>query len=186
MNIFWLGSSPISSARFHNNKHLVKMIVELAQLMSTTVRIWSPKYAAHHGMYKSTHVNHPCAVWVRSHAMHYRQTYALWYELMREYEYRYKKEHSCLRFALPFHNTPMDTDISDGSHRLPPLMVGNITKTALGWDEGWRPAHMVDIVYGYRVYYVLEKRHLAQWKDRPIPEWYRILSGEFGLLGKIS
>ena len=56
MNIFVLSKNPQIAAHLHCDKHVVKMILETAQLL----------YSAHPvipGGYKRTHVNHPCAVW---------------------------------------------------------------------------------------------------------------------------
>lgn len=39
MNIFYLDENPEICARFHNDKHNVKMIVESAQLLSTAIRL---------------------------------------------------------------------------------------------------------------------------------------------------
>ena len=39
MNIFYLSSNPGECARQHCDKHVVKMIVEYAQLMSTAHRL---------------------------------------------------------------------------------------------------------------------------------------------------
>ena len=61
MNIFWLSTDVEEGARFHCDKHVVKMILEYAQLMSTAhVELDGSQVA-----YKPTHKNRPCAVWVR-------------------------------------------------------------------------------------------------------------------------
>ena len=39
MNIFYLDNDPIKSAELHCDKHVVKMIIEYAQLMSTAHRV---------------------------------------------------------------------------------------------------------------------------------------------------
>jgi hypothetical protein len=39
MNIFVLDTNPAKAAKYHNNKHCVKMILETAQLLSTAHRI---------------------------------------------------------------------------------------------------------------------------------------------------
>ena len=64
MNIFYLDEDVIACARAHMDKHVVKMPIEYAQLLST----------AHHCLntpqaklaYRLTHKNHPSAVWTRS------------------------------------------------------------------------------------------------------------------------
>ena len=88
MNIFYLAHNPTDCAKLHCNKHVVKMILETAQLLST----------AHHergstAPYKSTHRNHPSAVWVRSGVKQYRWAYRLLEALSDEYTNRYGKVH---------------------------------------------------------------------------------------------
>ena len=81
MNIFYLSRSPVEAAKMQCDKHVVKMILETAQLLST----------AHHELdgasvaYKPTHKNHPSAVWVRSSSDHYRWTVAHLEALGSEY-----------------------------------------------------------------------------------------------------
>ena len=88
MNIFYLSHSPSDCAKMHCDKHVVKMILETAQLLST----------AHHergstAPYKPTHRNHPSAVWVRSGVKQYRWAYSLLEALSDEYTLRYGKVH---------------------------------------------------------------------------------------------
>ena len=63
MNIFYLHPDPVVCAAHHGDKHVVKMILETAQLLSTAHRILDgDDHANWHGMYKATHKNHPSAV----------------------------------------------------------------------------------------------------------------------------
>ena len=84
MNIFYLDSSASQSAKLHCDKHVVKMIVEYAQLLSTAHRVldgemyidnssgrkikrWKhPDADFDSNLYKACFVNHPSAVWVLS------------------------------------------------------------------------------------------------------------------------
>jgi hypothetical protein len=88
VNIFYLAHSPNDCAKMHCDKHVIKMILETAQLLST----------AHHergstAPYKPTHRNHPSAVWVRSGVKQYRWAYSLLEALSAEYTLRYGKVH---------------------------------------------------------------------------------------------
>ena len=94
MNIFYLHHYPKIAASMHCDKHCVKMILETAQLLSTAHReLDGDGYADVTGMYKSTHKNHPSAVWVRTSRKHYRWAYDLFVELCKEYTHRYGKVH---------------------------------------------------------------------------------------------
>lgn len=90
MNIFYLSHCPRKAAEYQYNKHVVKMILETAQLLCT----------AHHELgttieipYKATHKNHPSAIWVRQSAENYMWTYEHMLALGQEYTRRYGKEH---------------------------------------------------------------------------------------------
>ena len=66
MNIFMLDKDPVKAAQYHCDKHVVKMILETGQLLSTAWRmIDGDEFADSRGMYKCTHKNHPSAVWAR-------------------------------------------------------------------------------------------------------------------------
>ena len=90
MNIFYLHNDPQVCAAYHCDKHVVKMILEYAQLLST----------AHHELdgvpsiecYKKTHVNHPCTKWVRESLQNYRWLMRLITGLNDEYRKRYNKD----------------------------------------------------------------------------------------------
>ena len=90
MNIFYLHRDPVKAARYQYNKHVVKMILESAQMLCT----------AHHHYdkdtdvpYKKAHYNHPSTKWVRQSDEHYDWLYSHMLELGNEYTKRYGKEH---------------------------------------------------------------------------------------------
>ena len=62
MNIFYLDEDPRLCAQYHCDRHVIKMILESAQLLCTAVNILAGEQVT---PYKSTHVNHPCSIWVR-------------------------------------------------------------------------------------------------------------------------
>ena len=78
MNIFYLDEKPMTAARMHCDKHVVKMILESAQMLSTAHRILDGNdYADRRGLYKATHKNHPANIWVRESANNYVWLYNL-------------------------------------------------------------------------------------------------------------
>ena len=91
MNIFYLHRDPVIAAKVQYNKHVVKMILESAQMLCT----------AHHEImgedadvpYKRAHVNHPSTIWCRSSAQNYAWLYDHFVALSEEYTKRYGKEH---------------------------------------------------------------------------------------------
>lgn len=95
MNIFITDTRPIVCAEHHCDVHLRKMIVETAQLLSTAhVELDGIQVA-----YKSTHKNHPSAVWVRSDYRNYRWAFTLLYFLTKEYQYRFDKPHKTAEYC---------------------------------------------------------------------------------------
>ena len=90
MNIFYLDKDPVKAAQVQYNKHVVKMILESAQMLCT----------AHHHYgngnnvpYKKAHYNHPSTIWVRENSLHYDWLYEHFVALSREYRKRYGKTH---------------------------------------------------------------------------------------------
>jgi hypothetical protein len=94
MNVFYLDDSPTLAAQMQCDRHVVKMILESAQLLSTAHReIDGDTWADANGLYKSTHKNHPSAVWARSNTKHYQWLYQHMLGLGTEYNRRYDKKH---------------------------------------------------------------------------------------------
>tara|TARA_B110000902_G_scaffold214580_1_gene246632 strand:- start:3038 stop:3517 length:480 start_codon:yes stop_codon:yes gene_type:complete len=89
MNIFYLDKDPQKAAEYQYNKHIVKMILESAQMLCSAHR-----YKGNNDVpYKSTHINHPSTKWVRENASHYHWLYNHLMALGREYTKRYNKKH---------------------------------------------------------------------------------------------
>ena len=61
MNIFYLDRDPVKAAQVQYNKHVVKMILESAQMLCTAHRY----YGNENVPYKSAHINHPSSIWCR-------------------------------------------------------------------------------------------------------------------------
>jgi hypothetical protein len=156
MNIFYLDNNPEKCAELHCDKHVVKMIVESAQLLSTAHHVIDGNNARE-GIYKSTHKNHPSAIWARTTDSNYNWLYVLWRELMREYKYRYMKNHACERLIDVLKKLPYN--IEAGSFTPPPLAMPEEFKVS-------------DHIESYKNYYKGAKAHFAKWTNRPIPEWF--------------
>jgi hypothetical protein len=152
MNVFFLDRDPEKCAIAHYDTHVVKMILESAQLLST----------AHHlcgsgGPYKVTHQNHPSAVWARATVNHYSWLYCLMIRLGNEYTHRFGKEHKTIR------------DHRDTLFETPSAIK------ALGWQDPPQamPEHCQneDAVTAYRNYYTTEKLNLMKYTNRETPLW---------------
>lgn len=179
MNIFYLSKKPIEAAKLHCDKHVVKMIVEYAQLLSTAHRVldgemyidsssgrrikrWKhPEPAFEAALYKASFINHPSAVWVRASAWNYYWLESLWVHLCKEYTYRYGKDHATyikLAKYLQFepNNLSFDVDAKDVT-TLPQCMPDDVKAD--------------DPVDAYQNYYIKYKKDFARWTHRPTPEF---------------
>lgn len=87
MNIFLTDYDLNVVAQHHCDVHLRKMIVELAQMLSTAHCVLDNKVVA----YKKTHANHPSAAWVRETKVNYEYAFRLLSCMCIEYEYRFDK-----------------------------------------------------------------------------------------------
>jgi len=155
LNIFVLDKDFDKCARYHNNRHTVKLILELAQLMSTAHHVLGSPVASK--LYKPTHVNHPCSKWVRESSANYEWIYNLFLALCKEYSYRYGKEHKT-------HKLYKDLLAVN------PCPDGVLTEFAQAMPDDVKSG---DVVTAYRQYYINYKRHLASWKGRGVPGWWK-------------
>lgn len=173
MNIFYLDHDTSVCASQHNDKHVVKMILEYAQLLSTAHHVCDEHVRWHDGfgngfhtellknVYKKTHVNHPSAVWARDNVENYFWLYTLWIDLLDEYTHRYGKVHASARLRKWLSVAP--AHIPDGEF-YPPTQA---------MPDEFKCDNSID---AYRRYYVSAKSHLAKWTKRNMPAWYHALS----------
>lgn len=154
MNIFFLDTDPKKCAKYHNDKHVVKMILETAQLLCGVHWVIGSE-----APYKLSHKNHPCSIWVRSSLENYLWLCELGLELCQEYEYRYEKTHkSKLIIEWCIINKPKIPDIP---FTIPPMAMPELYKSKSS------------CVKAYRDYYNGEKSHFSKWKNRDIPKWFK-------------
>lgn len=161
MNIFVLNQDPRKAAQDHCDRHVVKMVTEYAQLLSTAHRILNPNDTRG---FKSTHVNHPCSIWVRIGDENYQWLYELYDALGQEYKRRYRKDHaSHLLYRLALKEIP--EQIPKGA-----------TRFVLAMPDKYKSPNPVR---SYHNYYVGEKSSFATWKPpASVPHWYNELIKE--------
>ena len=90
MNIFYLDKDPVKAAQLQYNKHVVKMILESAQMLCTAHHILGSKLDI---PYKIAYKNHPSTIWTRKCAANYSWLYEHMRALGDEYTKRYNKIH---------------------------------------------------------------------------------------------
>jgi hypothetical protein len=86
MNIFVLDTDSTSIPAKYHSKHVVKMVLETAQLLCSA---HEPGTAP----YKRTHHNHPCSIWTRKNTGNYLWLCELGLAISKEYTKRYGKRH---------------------------------------------------------------------------------------------
>jgi hypothetical protein len=178
VNIFVLDESPDVAAEMMCDKHVVKMIVESAQMLSTAHRVldgeqytelsannrrikrWkSPSKYVEEMLYKASFVGHPCTQWVMENDKNYFWLSRHAYALCQEYTKRYSKVHKSQNMLTYLHRRkPMNIPQSDC-----------ITPFAQAMPEEYKNS---DGVKAYRAYYCGEKKSFAKWKNGNVPFWY--------------
>lgn len=158
MNLFVLDDDITTSVQYYTNKHVVKMILETAQMLSTAHRILDGD-DIDPVIYKKTHWNHPCSKWMRETTGNYSYGYNLFSLLAKEYQYRYNKNHLSWRKLQDVLKTPPKN--IDESLEMTPF--------ALAMPDEYKTFDSA--VESYRKYYIGEKSHLFTWTRRQIPTW---------------
>jgi hypothetical protein len=155
MNIFYLDEDPTLSAQYHVDKHVVKMILETAQLLCGVHHVTSQ--ITDQVPYKLSHKNHPCAIWARTSLSNYLYLCELGLELCKEYTYRYGKRHKSqevIEWCLIYKPNVPDVEFTEPAMAMP--------------DE----YKVGDVVQSYRNYYMGAKSGFATWKNRQKPFWF--------------
>jgi len=157
MNIFVLDKNPEVAATYHIDKHVTKMLVEYAQLMSTAHHVMDGEIAALKDIYKISNINHPCNLWVRESKQNYEWLWSLASALADEYHVRYGDK---------VHKSELVID----RLRFPPVNMASwgLTPFAQAMPDEYRRE---DAVEAYRLYYLGDKRSFATWKTNP-PAWW--------------
>jgi hypothetical protein len=180
MNIFYLDKDPRVCAEMHNDKHVIKMILESAQLLSTAHRVldgtesivksktnrnvkrWILPDERDTILYSATHMNHPSAIWCRQSKNNYVWLFDLFCSLIHEYWYRYGKTHKCASMIDALANIPNNLADIEFTQPTPAMPKEVIIKG--------------DSIASYRNYYINNKQHLASWSgkinSRNVPEWF--------------
>ncbi len=163
----------------HVDKHVCKMVIEYAQLLSTTHRVldgqmyigktvnnrnikrWRLLDERESRLMKPTMMNHPSAIWLRQSRENYIWLYNMWCELQKEFTYRYGKIHATARLIPDLARVPDNCPIGQFTGPTPAMpdeckVLGNSLKS-------------------YHIYYATKKEHLWSWSgkinSRQRPTW---------------
>ncbi|MFO7985351.1 MAG: pyrimidine dimer DNA glycosylase/endonuclease V [Desulfatiglandaceae bacterium] len=153
MNIFVLDQDIDICARYHADQHVVKMILESAQMLCTVVNQTGGK-----APYKATHLTHPCTQWAGKSRSNWLWLQRLVLALNHEYRYRY-------RVSRDHKSSGVVRDLSP-----PPIDDSGLTEFAQVMPDKYKVPG--NAVAAYRRFYVGEKYHFAKWTRRRPPEWF--------------
>jgi hypothetical protein len=177
MNIFYVDTDPTIAAQSMVDRHVVKMILETAQLLSTAHRIidgeeyvgqsrsgrkarrWRLPAHVDDTMYSATHINHPSAVWARRSVANYNWLYSHLMALGMEYTFRYGRNHVTISKLGSILSKPPVNLEKQAFTQMPSCM-----------DDQFILASQ-DPVANYRNYYNYGKVKLLRWTERKPPSW---------------
>ena len=155
MNIFYLDKDCVTSAQYHTDKHVVKMILEYSQLLCTAHRLLDDD--VDYRLYRATHKNHPSAKYVRYTDSNYKFVYRMFTALCDEYTYRYGKVHLTDTKLRELLKTPPKN-----------IPVGQMTRMPQAMPDEFK---CCDSIIAYRNYYRIAKQHLHTWTKRAVPQF---------------
>lgn len=153
MNIFAVSPYPSECAKALDDKRLVKMVLETAQILTTAAIL----NGATNLTYKPTHKNHPCVKWAAKNKMTGIWLFLHFQYLLAEYKFRFGKDHACSKLTDELSNT--GEFFNGWDHEPFPNCTTNKAK-------GISFKHIEDVHEAYRLYLN------ARWKtDKIKPKW---------------
>lgn len=161
MNIFFLSRNPKIAARLHCDKHVVKMIIESAQMLYSAHWMLNPEDLPNNA-YKLAHKNHPCSIWVRQTISNYYWLCSLAWWLCKEYQYRYgeNKQHKTqAHIEWLIANPPKS------------IVFGDLTIPPQAMPDEYKQE---DPILAYQLFYIeskMKKRGIVQYTKRDWPEF---------------
>jgi len=185
MNLFILDKDPVIAAKQQCDKHVVKMIVESGQMLSTVHRMLDGqlvrrpsksgrtqvKYYVHPNpllestLYKAVHFNHPCTLWSRESSANYDWHYKHFVALCDEYTYRYDKVHKT--------DNVLRNVLSSQPRNIP---KGQMTQFKLAMKSNPECMFEDDPVKSYRLFYQTKQaRFSMDWTKREAPVWFQFV-----------
>lgn len=166
MNLFATSQCPVQSAKDHCNVHNVKMILEVAQMLSTAHFFLDGVQVG----YKPTHQNHPCSIFIRETSENYQWTFDHFKALCDEYTFRTGKVHKSSELLISLAKQPSKIEI------------GERTSFAMAMPDEYKKLGIFDQTKAYRAYLnhkfaewsCREKPIRVQWANRGKPEWVTV------------
>lgn len=197
MNIFVLSKDPEECAKYHCDKHVVKMTLETAQILSGALHryINDVPYILHtiqmppgelsnqermiiyeriynditSKIYRPTHLEHPCIKWASKHKQNFNWLCDLGLALANEYKYRWGKEHKSKEIIRNC------IELNDKYNIIPEQRRGIFSEIkfepVIAEDCKVFDNGTINTVNSYRNYYIKYKKNLSQYNKREKPDW---------------
>ena len=182
MNRFIIEASPEACAMSLCNSHVVKMVLEEGQMLSTVHRVvdgkeitgktksgrnqkqWVLHDRRESTLYKACHVNHPCTIWARETTANYNWAVDFFEAVSKEYTWRYEKNHAThFKLSRLLKNPPNNIDRS-------------LELTPFPLAMGAAP-YCIDEenpIQSYRDYYWSKRENFDMvWTKREQPSWFK-------------
>ena len=163
MNRFLIGHHPDAIAKSLCDQHIVKMPLEEAQMLCTSLWHHAPQYAEACELYKPVHKKHPCTLWAMETKANYAFAFDLYTAMLEEYTNRYGKIHGASKHW---------GSLLNGKHLIPDGKLTPHPQCFSGHDdlkteEPWP-------IVAYRTFYIVDKMRFARYnKGRDMPQWMR-------------
>ena len=163
MNLFILSLLPKECAEYMIDKHIHKILLEAVQMLCTALRVLNPEKTFDTCLYRLAHKNHPVSIWCRASLANFMWTIELIDALHDEWRFRHghsiEKMHKSYIVSLYIRdNIPNNFPESE------------LTPFAIAMPDQYKVEG--DAVQSYKNYYMGDKRDMASWKRRKMPDWY--------------
>lgn len=195
MNVFYTDTDPIIAANNLNDKHIIKMCLETAQILSTV----SHRYGVT-APYKPTHSKHPCVLWAGESKEHWTWLVRHGLAIGNEYRRRYDKEHksvkviqwcdkqggrppskgwnsppACMPNQFKYNLNDFWKDVQESARAVkgPAWLKAGITLNSNVFETFNSKINIknLNITKSYRTYYQKDKASFATWRTQP-PTWW--------------
>tara|TARA_R100001129_G_scaffold129234_1_gene91138 strand:- start:53 stop:655 length:603 start_codon:yes stop_codon:yes gene_type:complete len=172
MNRFIIEDTVFKIARSLCDQHVVKMPLEECQMLCTTLWDIAPEYAEEHNLYKPVHQKHPCTLWLKESQANFDFGYALYRQMLYEYEKRYGKKHG----AGKHHDAIMKACykykfLLDEKEYKKSYTLTKHPQCFSGHDE--LKTQEFFPINAYRAFYRVDKMRFARYKYTDRPKWFK-------------
>ena len=155
MNIFHLHKDPEICASYHCDKHVVKMILETAQMLSTAYRRY---FGDNDVLYKTAYPKHPMTIWVGDSGANFFWSVKLLDQLLYQYTMRYNKVHKTIKISNLLHKKYVRWQCWKTEFTPPPQCMPDEYKHE-------------DYITAYKQYYIGEKKRFAKYTAVDTPDF---------------